>query len=112
MRSIIFYNPDGTIKCEMELTIENTRIAGGMLVRCTMKDSTEKVGYIETDDDNKHIILWTWKNVDEANDALFGYGNLKNGEECYKVEISQIEKLEAKLFSNPRWGCRITNKFE
>lgn len=112
MRSIIFYNPDGTIKKEMELTSANLEYTNGMLTRCTMKDGTEKVGYVETAIKEGYLILWTWKNVDEEKHILVGDENSKYDKESCKVEINQIEKAEARLFSNPRWGGKITNKFE
>ena len=41
-----------------------------------------------------------------------GDENSKYDKISCKVDISQIEKVESKLYSNPRWGGRLTNKVE
>ncbi len=112
MSKIYYFNSDGTIKNEDELTSMNLNKANGMLSRCTLKDGTEKVGYIEANPFDTKINLWTWKNIDEENHALIGDDDTKYDQITEAVNIDDIEKVETKLHSNPRWGGKITNKFE
>ena len=112
MEKIIFYNLDGTIKNDAELTNDNLNRTNGMLSKITLKDGTEKVGFVQIPKENEYICLWTWKNIDEEKHILVGNDDSKYDQIFEKVEINQIENVQAKLYSNSRWGGILTNKFE
>ena len=112
MGKIIFYNSDGTIKNDAELTNDNLNRTNGMLSKITLKDGTEKVGFVQIPKESEYIFLWTWKNIDEEKHILVGNDDSKYDQKFEKVQINQIENVQAKLYSNPRWGGILTNKFE
>ena len=92
-----------------------------MITRCTLKDESEIVGFADsfTQRDinlyghklHDNIFLWTWDNLDEENHKLIGDGNNKYNQTFKKVIIDEIIKVESILYSNPRWGGKLTNKF-
>lgn len=92
-----------------------------MMTRCTLKDGSIEVGYAdpfrtyESDSfDNEvhdYIYLWTWDNLDETNPKLIGDDKNRYDQTYKKVIIDDILMVESILYSNPRWGGKLTNKF-
>ena len=121
MYKIIFYKQNGEISDIKELTNENLEDINGMMTRCTLKDESKIVGYADsfrTYDRNSYdgkvydnIFLWTWDNLDEENHKLIGDKESKYNQTFKKVSIKEIIKIETILYSNPRYGGNLTNKF-
>lgn len=122
MRTIIFYKLNGQVKSEEILTKENLEHINGMMTKCTMANGTEEVGFADPtgvyDKENydgkinEHIYLWTWDNLDENTGNLIGNDDEKYNQTFKAVKIDDIEKIEAIIYSNPRWGGKLTNKFK
>lgn len=122
LKKIIFYKKDGQVKSEEILTKENLKHIHGMMTKCTMENGKEEVGFADStgvyDIENydgkikDYIYLWTWDNLDEATGKLIGNDDEKYNHTLNPVKIDEIENIEAILYSNPRWGGKLTNKFE
>lgn len=122
MNKVKFYKNNGDLDHEELLNEENLAHTNGMLLKCLMKDGTKIIGYADpyrTHDkesfDNEihdYIYLWIWDNIDEETHTLVGNENSKYNQTFQKVNILDIKNVEAILHSNPRWGGKITNKFE
>lgn len=122
MKRIIFYKSNGQVKSEEKLDKENLCHINGMMTKCTMTNGIEEVGfadstgiYNEEKYDGKvhdYIYLWTWDNLDENTGKLIGNDEEKYNQTFKSVKIDEIEKIEAITHSNPRWGGKLTNKFE
>ena len=118
---IVFYKKNGEIYDIKELTNDNLERINGMMTRCTLGDESEIVGFADPfricdrnsydGKVNDNIFLWTWDNLDEENHKLIGDGNNKYNQTFKKVIIDEIIKVESILYSNPRWGGKLTNKF-
>ena len=110
------------MKAEEVLTKENLEHINGMMTRCTMSNGTEEIGFADSTGIcnkkiydgkiNEHIYLWTWDNLDENTGKLKGNDDEKYNQTFKAVKIDDIEKIEAIIHSNPRWGGKLTNKFE
>lgn len=121
-KKIIFYNLNGTIKKEEILIKDNLKHISGMMTKCYMTDGKEEVGFANLDvvhdkekyDENMHdyIYLSTWDNLDEETGKLIGNIEEKYNQTFKKVDIDRIEKVETILYSNSRYGGKLTNKFE
>ena len=57
------------------------------------------------------IYLWTWDNIDETTHQLVGTEDDKYSQTYVPVKIKYITQIDAIVFSNPRWGGLLTNKF-
>lgn len=124
MKKIIYYNNDGSFNKEEELSLENLKQTVGKMSKCTMLDKTEITGFADPlrvyensplpFDDEAHdfIYLWKWENLDEETHQLIGANNKKYNQINQKVEIEEILKMECILYSNPRWGGKLTNRFD
>lgn len=122
MKEIIYYNLSGKIKNREQLINKNIEKCNGMKIRCWLKDNSQKVGFADvfrTHDQNDYdgtvkdyINLYTFNNLDEDKNQLIGDFNSKYEKSYIKIEIADIEIIEAILYSNPRWGTRLTNKFQ
>ena len=122
MKKIVFYKLNGQVKSEEELTKENLEHINGMMIKCTMVNGIEEVGFADTTgvynkkiyDGRIHdyIYLWTWDSLNEETGKLIGDGDEKYNQNHKPVKIDDIEKVEAITYSNPRWGDKLTNKFE
>lgn len=86
-----------------------------------MKNGAEEIGFADPYrthdndfDDSVHdyINLWTWDNLDEDNHELIGDNDSKYNQTFKRVNIKDIIRIEAILHSNPRWGGRLTNRFD
>lgn len=122
MRKIIFYKLDGKVKSEEILNKKNLCHILGMMSKCTMTNGAKEIGFalpIETHNKEKYdekvhdyIYLWTWDNLNENTGELIGDDDEKYNQTFKPVKIDDIEKIESIIFSNPRWGGKLTNKFE
>jgi len=117
---IIFYKYNGDFDREEELNEDNLANTNGLIIKCHLKDGSEKVGYSDPyrlHDDNTFIVvedyiyLVTWTNLDEETHELVGDGDSMYDRTYTRVNIDDIISVEAILFSNPKWGGRLTNLF-
>ena len=120
MRSIRLYDINGVLKEEVGFTEHNLLETGGMMVRCHMRDGSIQEGFsspfcnpnaAETKLDYDHLYLWTWKHLNEETHRLEGDEATKYDTTVVAVKISEIESIEAILYSGPRWGGRLHNQF-
>ena len=119
--TITIYNSDGSIAEIKEFNAINLIQIDGMLSRCTMKNGEQFDGFVDiyrsyyknnhNDKSRNLIYFWTWDNIDEDAHRLIGDIDTKFNQTFRPVEISQIHRIDAILYSNPRWGGRITNRF-
>lgn len=122
MKTIKFYKYNGDLENEIPLTNENIAKTNGMLLKCYLGAKEEKIGYgdpYRTHDKDSYdgevhdyINLWTWDNLDEERHQLVGDVNSKYNQTFIKVNIESLLSIDAILYSNPRWGGKLTNKFE
>lgn len=122
MDKIKFYKYDGSLEREELLNDYSLAGTNGMLLKCHMNDGTTEVGYSdpyrthsqEEYDGEVHdyIYLWTWDNLDEETHQLIGDNDTKFNQTFKKITIKKINSIDAILYSNPRWGGKLTNKFE
>lgn len=122
MKEIIFYNLDGTIKNIVALTEKNLAQCNGKKVRCSLADGNEIVGFADvyrtknrSEFDNRihdYFYLWTFDNLCEEQHKLIGTDADKYNQTFNRVNLDDIVKIEAILFSGPRWGTELTNRFE
>lgn len=119
MKKIIFYKLNGQVKSEEVLTKENLKHINGMMVKCSMLNGIEEVGFADINGKfdkekykDEYIFLWTWDNLDENTGELIGNNDEKFKQTFRPVRINEIEKIEAITYSNPRFGGKLTNKFE
>lgn len=121
MKEIIYYNLRGQIENRELLINDNIAECNGMKIRCWLKDNSQKVGFADVfriHDENEYdgmikdyINLCIFDHLDEDTNQLTGCDNSKYNQTYMKVYIEDIEKIEAILHSNPRWGTKLTNKF-
>ena len=118
---IYYYRGDGSLYNEDELSRKTLRNINGMLVRCFMQNGSIQIGYAEPyraslesgrDFESEPMMyLWTWDNIDETSHALIGDDITKFSQTHTPVKIDRIARIDAILYSNPRWGGRLTNRF-
>ena len=58
-----------------------------------------------------YIYLWTWKNLNEETHQLEGTEEEKYDTNLERINILDINDMDAILYSNHRWGGNLTNKF-
>ena len=114
-KKICFYKLNGTMQNEVDFNEENLKGTFGMKVRCVFKDGTEKVGYSCCNDNYykngmidciSNFELWTLRdfNIDKP--------NMIYEQEFTPVDLTNIERIDAILHSNPRWGTPPSNTFD
>ena len=118
---IMFYKLNGELYEVKELNTDNLESINGMMTRCSLKNGDIKEGYADpfrtfedSSFDNKvhdYILLWTWDNLDEKNNMLMGPENVKYNQSIQKIMIKDIKQVKAILYSNDRWGGKLTNRF-
>lgn len=116
---ITYYDRNGAVNKTEPLTPNNLGGTAGMMIRCHLADGTKAVGFADpfrTKDDydgkiHNVIYLWTWANLDEETHKLTGKDSEKFDQVFTAVEIDKICAVEAILYSNPRWGVPLTNRF-
>ena len=120
-RKIYYYQNDGSLKSEEILNEKNLGNINGMMVKCHMKNGSIQIGFADpyrthnraeyTGEIKDIIYLWTWDNIDETTHQLVGNGDDKYSQTYIPVKIEYITRIDAIVFSNPRWGGLLTNKF-
>ena len=117
---IVYYKKNGELDSEEELNEDNLANTNGLMIKCHLKDGSEKVGYSDPyrlHDDNTfmevedYIYLFTWTNLDEETHKLNGDDDSMYDKTFTRVNIDDIISVEAILFSSPRWDGRLTNLF-
>lgn len=112
------YQRNGKLESTKDLTNDNLETIVGMLSKVILKNGSVSVGYMdpfrtegkeEEYDGSIHdyIYLWTFKNLDEETQKY----DINDGINIEKINISDIEDVYSILYSHPRWGGRLTNKF-
>lgn len=112
------YQRNGKLESTKDLTNDNLETIVGMLSKVVLKNGDFSVGYIdpfraegknEEYDGSIHdyIYLWTFNNLDEKTQKY----DVNDGINIEKINISEIEDIYSILYSHPRWGGRLTNKF-
>ena len=118
---ISYYKRDGTLVAQEELTADHTMGTLGMMVRCIMKNGDICEGYsdIQGPPNRRNglsvrrgiLYLWTWTNLDEKTHRLMGDEKTKYDQTFTPIAINKIVSMDAILYSNPRWGGGLTNRF-
>lgn len=118
---ILFYKLNGELDRTELLNNHNLRHINGMMTRCTLRNGTVKVGFADplrthdrdSFDDSVHdyIYLWTWDNLDEKSHTLIGNDENRYNQTFRSIALGEIMKVESILYSNPRFGSPLTNKF-
>lgn len=93
-KEIIFYL-NGNIKDKSDLTFDNAFKTNGMKVKVKLKNGNEIIGYsvFEYDQNDTYIYV--------------GIGRKENKEfELVSIPFKEVVKIEALLYSNPRWGVK------
>lgn len=104
---LIVYKLSGEIDYEGEFVINRTPL--GQKVRVTTSDGEVYIGFWKTQalrgvlPDMIEVLRY---DLDETTATL-----RSNNDTIDSVPLDKIVKIEAILFSNPRWGVRPTNKF-
>lgn len=122
MKEIIYYNSTGEIKNREQLNKDTIAKCNGMKIKCWLTDNSYKVGFADvfrSHDENEYdgtiknyIHLCVFDNLDESKHQLVGDDDSKYDQTYSKIDIGDIKIIEAILYSNPRWGAKLTNKFE
>lgn len=122
MNKITFYKLNGEIKSEEKLTRKNLTHIHGMMSKIFLKDKKIEIGFADSyrsseknefdDEVQDYFYLWTWENLDEDTGELIGDSDNKYNQIFKKIMISDVDSVETILYSNPRWGKKLTNKFK
>ena len=92
----------------------------GMVVRCTMQSGEVYEGYSDVigdaamraaNWDGKNMYLWKWAHWDEETQKLTGDKITRYDMYSFLVPVEEIARIEAILYSGPRWGGRLSNHF-
>ena len=118
---IYYFRGDGILYKDEKLNRESICNINGMLVRCFMQNGSIRIGYAEPYraslqsecklESEPIMYLWTWDNIDEDTHTLVGDESVKYNQTHTPIRIDSITRIDAILYSNPRWGGRLTNKF-
>ena len=118
---IRFYDLNGHIVEYESLSREKIKKVHGMMVRCFLKDKTvcegfadayRQIGFTENNlTIGEYIHLWTWDNLNEKTHQLCGDSQSKYLQTYTPIKIIDIERIDAIMYSNPRFGTLLTNKF-
>lgn len=121
MQMIRFYQQDGKKHDELELTPQSLKDAIGMMARCYLRDDSFHDGFISFSDGVKMnttgeesdstFFLWTWVHLDEETHRLVGDDEEKYQQKYEQIYFEEVERIDAILYSNPRWGGRLYNHF-
>lgn len=86
----------------------------GQKARLKLLDGSTREGFIETSEFAKDRIvgLWTFTYLDESTHELVGEPPVRNELSWQFIPINLITAVDLILYSNPRWGVILTNKFE
>lgn len=118
---IIFYKLNGKFDKKIKMTELNMGRIHGMLTRCTLKDESVHVGYADAYGccNRAHyngkvhdcIFLETFAHLNEETGELEGTEEERYDMIRESIELKDICKVEAILYSSPRWGGKLTNRF-
>ncbi len=118
---INFYDLKGNIIESSLLTCENIEKTHGMMARCFLNNNKVYEGFADVyrkiDSTEyalsvgEYIHLWTWDNLNEETHQLDGDAKSKYSQTYTAIKITDILKMDAILYSNPRFGTRLTNTF-
>lgn len=124
MGKFILYHLDGRVEKETAFSLEQLAGTLGMMVRCYRKDGGFTDGFADPyclkhggkggiAFPNGKLDLWTWAHLDETTRRLRDCGSM---DETYRqtvvsLPVDEIESVCAVLYSNPRWGGRLMNRF-
>ena len=94
----------------------------GLKLKRRLKNGGEIVGFADVygtccegeydGEIHDRIYLRTFDNLDEERGTLVGRDDAKYNQTSKVVKLGDVAKIEAILHSNPRWGARLTNKFQ
>lgn len=120
-RKISYYTLDGKLKEQQDLTGGNIGNTNGMMLRCFMQNGTVCEGFSDPyrthgeppydGSIHDYIYLWTWDHLDEETHKLVGDSTTKFDQTFVPVPIHEIIRIDAILYSNPRWGGKLVNHF-
>lgn len=99
---IDYYKLDGQFVKTEELTQNNIMGTNGMKVRCFLRNGDIIVGYCKAGVDANSSTI----EVSCSFNPKIGFGDIVG------VNWKQIERMEAILWSGPRWGGRIDFLFD
>ena len=118
---INFYDLKGNIIESNSSIRENIEKTHGMMVRCFLNNNKVYEGFadvyrkIESTEYvfsvGEYIHLWTWDNLNEETHQLEGDAQSKYSQTYTPIKIIDILKMDVILYSNPRFGTRLTNTF-
>lgn len=121
MGKICFYQQDGRVHDEQELTQESLYDAMGMMARCFLRDGSQHDGFVcftpgidiesHTKGDGSTFFLWTWTHLDDNKHRLVGDDRSKYDQSYEPINFLEVERVDAILYSNPRWGGLLYNHF-
>ncbi len=122
MPRIRFYQQDGSIHAETELTtFKSLYDAGGMMARCYLRDGSCHEGFVcftpgmdaasYEKDYGLTFFLCTWAHLDEETHSLVGDDDSKYDQNYEPIDYQDVEHIDAILYSNPRWGGLLYNHF-
>ena len=112
---------DGSLQAKEELNNNNIGKTNGMMICCNLKNGKSFDGYSDSyrlyDESydskvNSYIFLNNYKYYDSKNNKFKDDVSNKYEQSGKKININDIDSIDAILYSNPRWGGRILNKFE
>lgn len=93
-KEIIFYL-HGKVKEKLELTFDNTSRTNGMKVKVHLSNGNKVIGYsvFEYEQDERSVYV--------------GIGLTEKREfDLVEISFKDVIKIEAILYSNPRWGVK------
>lgn len=119
MPRIRFYQQDGRLHDEQELTPQSLYDAMGMMARCYLSNGTYRDGFVcfspgpesQKKDYGSTFFLWTWAHLDEETHRLVGDDKTKYDQNYEPIDFLEVEGIDAILYSNPRWGGLLYNHF-
>lgn len=112
---------DESLQAKEILNNNNIGKTNGMMIRCKLKNGQSFDGYsdpyrfYDNSYDGKvknYIFLTKYKYYDSKNKNFKDDVSNKYEQSGTKINIKDIDSIDAILYSNPRWGGRILNKFE
>ena len=98
---IEFYRLNGEYVKSEELTLKNVAHVNGMKIKCYLESGETIIGYCKSGE------ILTSENIEFrcSFDPEDGFGDTK------VVHWTEVEKIEALLYSGPRWGGKIDFSF-
>ncbi len=98
---IEYYNLKGEFIKGEKLTRTNLDTVNGMKIRCTLKNGEIIIGFGTTSQNLSGENI----EINCSFDYQYGFRDVR------KVHWTEIDKIEAMLYSNPRWGRQVDFSF-